>query len=197
MFNKILILKIFVIGKPKQEVQVKRGRGRPKGSKATNNPAKKKRPSEIDVEDILKGDAWPICYYTKEKQGRLKLHHFQNLYEYHFDSKGVKYYRCAKHATLNCKARIITFEKKIYDVDMIHNHDDHFAPTADAGAERRVSDITVLSNVAVRPQVPNIGSIIQAQRSNPIALMPIVARPSLKEIMSKKLKATLEGQNLS
>lgn len=175
---------------------MKRGRGRPKGSKATKNPAKKKRPSEIDVDKILRGDSWPICYYTKEKQGRLKLQHFHNLYEYHFDSKGVKYYRCAKHATLSCKARIITFEKKIYDVDMVHNHDDHFAPTADAGVEHGPSDITVLSNVAVRHQVPEIGSIIQGQRSYPVALTPSVARPSLKEIMSMKLKATLEGQHL-
>lgn len=103
-----------------------RKRGRPK-SRLAKLPKPKMgkvlRPSEIDIDAVLSGQAFERKLMSTSTGG-MKIEFKNNLFEYHFDRKGIKYYRCQHHVNHKCTARIITKDCLVYSVVEKHNHAD-------------------------------------------------------------------------
>lgn len=99
----------------------------------------KKTPKPLlsDVVKVLAGIPQPLELVTT-KLGGMKAAFQQNIFEFHFNRNGVKFWRCGHHKT-GCQAKIVSKERLVWPYVVEHNHDDEpvvFVPTQDIAEEK-------------------------------------------------------------
>lgn len=106
----------------------------------------KKTPKPLlsDVDKILAGQSYPLELVTT-KLGGMKAAFQQNIYEFHFNRNGVKFWRCGHHKQ-GCPAKIVSKETLVWPYSLNHNHEIEpvvFVPTQDIVEEKSAAPESV------------------------------------------------------
>lgn len=83
---------------------------------------KEVKPLSSDVEKIVDGPSYPLELLTT-KFGSMKLALLGHCFEFHFNRKGFKFWKCLNH-TKGCEARAVSRNNLVYPLDLNHNHDE-------------------------------------------------------------------------
>lgn len=83
-----------------------------------------------NVDEILASQSYPLELLTT-KLGAMKSTYQGNIFEFHFNRNGVKFWRC-NHFRDGCKAKIISHAYEMWPLTTTHNHNQdpvEFVPT--------------------------------------------------------------------
>lgn len=138
------------------------------------------------------GKSWPTKYVTT-KFGGMKIHFFNNYYEFHFNKKGVQYYRCLNHGA-DCTGRIIVKNNMVYVVDFSHNHESNIE--GNYGKNDVIDEAEVEEEVLEEVEIDEINDSNQILPDTRLPQMIEIKKLSLKEQMKLKLQRTLLGNKI-
>lgn len=79
------------------------------------------KPLSIEINDLLKGPSYPLELVTT-KIGGMKAAFEENVFEFHFNRNGIKFWKCILHGK-GCLARIVSKENTVYPLNRKHNHE--------------------------------------------------------------------------
>lgn len=148
---------------------------------------KEVKPLSSDVEKIVDGPSYPLELLTT-KFGSMKLALLGHCYEFHFNRKGYKFWKCLNH-TKGCEARAVSRDNSVYPMDSNHNHDQD-ATLRDAAPFTMVS-----KRNKPTVSVPQIVSI-ESAASVPLKVGPPVTLRPASAVVSTGNKATLDNDQL-
>ncbi|KFB53263.1 AGAP003439-PH-like protein [Anopheles sinensis] len=75
----------------------------------------------MDVTPFLEKPSVPVVLIPC-RLGGMKVLHRDYYFDHHIARGPIKHYRCVEHARLECPARIIVKDSRVYDVETHHNH---------------------------------------------------------------------------
>lgn len=87
------------------------------------------------VEKLLDGPSYPLELMTT-KFGGMKLALLGYCFEFHFNRKGFKFWKCLNHGK-GCEARAVSKDVLVYPLNLNHNHDE------DVGVKEAVPSTTL------------------------------------------------------
>lgn len=163
-------------GKSSTESVLKRPRGRPRSNKEARPPI------SSGIEDVQKGPSYPLELLTT-KFGGMKLALLGYCFEFHFNRKGFKFWKCLNHMN-GCVARAVSKNNLVYPLDLNHNHDEDpnlkDALPSSVMASRNMQTTTTTALVSTQTQ-PTTSTAHNENRPEPTE--------ELKETMKLRLAA--------
>lgn len=147
---------------------------------------KEVKPLSSDVEKIVDGPSYPLELLTT-KFGSMKLALLGHCYEFHFNRKGFKFWKCLNH-TKGCEARAVSRDNSVYPIDLSHNHDQD--PTL-----RDATPLTIVSKRNTQTVSAPAAASIEAAASVPLKIgLPITLKPA--SAVSTANQSTLDNAQL-
>ena len=67
--------------------------------------------------------AMEVTFGVTSKGGRTACYHNYEFWQHRVTLKGTVVWRCIKHASMSCKACLVTFGNEVSGADPVHNHD--------------------------------------------------------------------------
>lgn len=159
-------------------MQGKRKRGRPRTHKET-------KPMSFGVEKLLDGPSYPLELMTT-KFGGMKLALLGYCFEFHFNRKGNKFWKCLNHGK-GCEARVVSKDLLVYPLDLNHNHEE------DAGVKDAVPS-TALAQLHNQSGSNDKFTSITEEVAVP---EPVKSEPEIAQQLKNKMKQRLAAIGLN